>query len=64
MKISARNQFGGRVAEIKPGAVEGTVKVDIGHGMIVTAKIAGRWTSTWNRTERRRLCWSSLGTTA
>lgn len=39
MKISARNQFGGGITEIKPGAVNGTVKVDIGNGMIVTASI-------------------------
>ena len=39
MQISARNQFGGRITEIEPGAVNGTLKVDIGDGMIVTASI-------------------------
>ena len=39
MKISARNQFPGQVAAIRPGAVNGTVKVDIGNGIIVTASI-------------------------
>ena len=41
MEISARNQFPGRVTSIQPGAVNGTVKVDIGNGTIVTASITG-----------------------
>lgn len=39
MKINARNQLSGRVASIQPGAVNGSVKVDIGNGMIITANI-------------------------
>ena len=39
MKISARNQIAGTVTAITPGAVNGTVKVDIGGGTIVTASI-------------------------
>ena len=39
MKLSARNQFAGRITQIVPGAVNGTVKVDIGHGHLVTASI-------------------------
>ncbi|TCQ03168.1 TOBE domain-containing protein [Sphingomonas sp. PP-CC-3A-396] len=39
MKISARNQLSGRIASIQPGAVNGSVKVDIGNGMIITANI-------------------------
>jgi molybdopterin-binding protein len=39
MKLSARNQFTGTVSAISPGAVNGTVKVDIGNGTIVTASI-------------------------
>ncbi|SFG43633.1 molybdenum-pterin binding domain-containing protein [Novosphingobium sp. CF614] len=38
MKISARNQISGTVTAITPGAVNGTVKVDIG-GTIMTASI-------------------------
>ena len=38
MKISARNQIPGRLVAVTPGAVNGTVKVDIG-GTIVTASI-------------------------
>ncbi len=39
MKISARNQISGKITAITPGAVNGTVKVDIGGGTIVTASI-------------------------
>ena len=39
MKISARNQIAGKVTAIVPGAVNGSVKVDIGGGTIVTANI-------------------------
>jgi molybdopterin-binding protein len=39
MKISARNQILGRVASIQPGAVNGSVKVDIGNGIVITANI-------------------------
>lgn len=39
MKISARNQFTGTVTAINPGAVNGTIKVDIGGGNIVTSSI-------------------------
>ncbi len=39
MKISARNQIAGTVVEVHPGAVNATVKVDIGGGNLVTASI-------------------------
>jgi molybdopterin-binding protein len=39
MKVSARNQIPGTIAAITPGAVNGTVKVDIGGGRIFTASI-------------------------
>ncbi len=39
MKLSARNQISGTIAAITPGAVNGTIKVDIGGGNIVTASI-------------------------
>lgn len=39
MKISARNQITGRVTGIQPGAVNGSVKVDIGNGIVITANI-------------------------
>ena len=39
MKISARNQIAGTVTEVHPGAVNATVKVDIGGGNVVTANV-------------------------
>ena len=39
MKISARNQLAGQVVSIQPGAVNGSVKVDVGHGLTITANI-------------------------
>jgi molybdopterin-binding protein len=39
MKISARNQIVGTIIAIRPGAVNGTVKVDIGGGNVVTSSI-------------------------
>ena len=39
MKLSARNQIGGTVLSVTPGAVNGTVKVDIGGGNTVTSSI-------------------------
>lgn len=39
MKLSARNQFAGTVTAIRPGAVNGVIKVDIGGGNIVTSSI-------------------------
>ena len=38
MKLSARNQLPGTIVSLHPGAVNGTVKVDIG-GHIVTSSI-------------------------
>jgi len=40
MKISARNQFKGKVVSIDKGAVNGIVKIDIGGGNIVTSTIS------------------------
>lgn len=39
MKLSARNQFKGKVVAIESGAVNGVVKVDIGGGNIITSTI-------------------------
>lgn len=39
MKISAKNQLPGRIVEIREGAVNGSVMIDIGGGNIVTASI-------------------------
>ena len=39
MKISARNQFPGKVIEVKEGAVNAIVKMDIGNGIVMTSVI-------------------------
>ncbi len=39
MKISARNQINGTVTSVSPGAVNATVKVDIGGGNVITSSI-------------------------
>ena len=39
MKLSARNQLTGTVVGITPGAVNASVKVDIGNSQIITSSI-------------------------
>ena len=40
MKLSARNQFKGKITSIQEGAVNGIVTIDIGGGNIVTSTIS------------------------
>lgn len=40
MKLSARNQFKGKVVSVKPGVVTGEVVVDIGGGNLMTSIIS------------------------
>ncbi len=39
MKLSAGNQISGTIVSITPGAVNGSIKVDIGGGNVVIANI-------------------------
>jgi len=39
MKLSARNQLAGKVAEVHKGATTAHVRVDLGHGVVVTSSI-------------------------
>ena len=39
IKLSARNQLAGTIVAITPGAVNGTIKVDVGGGNVVTSSI-------------------------
>ena len=39
MKLSARNQIKGTVISVQKGQTTGHVRIDIGHGIVVTASI-------------------------
>ena len=39
MKLSARNQLKGKIVDITKGATTSHARVDLGHGVIVTASI-------------------------
>ena len=39
MKLSARNQLKGKIVDITKGATTSHVRVDLGHGVIITASI-------------------------
>ena len=39
MKLSARNVLPGKVSEVNRGQTTSTVKIDIGHGVVITASI-------------------------
>lgn len=39
MQLSARNQIGGTIIAVTPGAVNATVKVDVGGGVLITSSI-------------------------
>ncbi len=39
MKLSARNVLPGKVREVHKGQTTSTVKIDIGHGLTITASI-------------------------
>lgn len=39
MRLSARNQIKGKIIEVKPGAVNASVTLDIGNGNAINASI-------------------------
>ena len=39
MKLSARNQLKGKILDVTKGATTSHVRVDVGHGVTVTASI-------------------------
>ena len=39
MKLSARNQFKGKVVDVTRGATTSHVRIDIGQGVIITSSI-------------------------
>ena len=39
MKLSARNQIKGKVAGVEKGQTTAHVRIDIGHGVVITASI-------------------------
>jgi len=39
MKLSARNQIKGKIVEVRKGQTTAHVRIDIGHGVIVTSSI-------------------------
>jgi len=39
MKLSARNQFKGKITDVKKGTTTSHVRIDIGQGIIVTSSI-------------------------
>jgi molybdopterin-binding protein len=39
MKLSARNQLKGKILDVTKGATTSHVRIDLGHGVIVTAAI-------------------------
>ncbi len=39
MKLSARNQLKGKIVEVRKGQTTAHVRIDIGHGVIVTSSI-------------------------
>jgi molybdopterin-binding protein len=39
MKLSARNQLKGKVVDVRKGTTTAHVRIDLGHGVVVTASI-------------------------
>jgi len=39
MKLSARNQIKGKIVGVQKGQTTGHVRIDIGHGVVITSSI-------------------------
>jgi molybdopterin-binding protein len=39
MKLSARNQIKGKIVEVRKGQTTAHVRVDVGHGIMITSSI-------------------------
>jgi molybdopterin-binding protein len=39
MKLSARNQIKGKVVAVEKGHTTGHVRIDVGHGIVITSSI-------------------------
>ena len=39
MKLSARNQLKGKIVDVTKGATTSHIRIDIGHGVVVTSSI-------------------------
>ena len=39
MKLSARNQVKGKIVEVKKGTTTAHVRIDLGHGVVITSSI-------------------------
>ena len=39
MKLSARNQLKGKIVEVKKGTTTAHVRIDLGHGVLITSSI-------------------------
>jgi molybdopterin-binding protein len=39
MKLSARNQLKGKIVDVTKGATTSHVRIDLGHGIVVTSSI-------------------------
>ncbi len=39
MKLSARNQLKGKIVDVTKGATTSHVRIDLGHGVVITASI-------------------------
>ena len=54
MKLSARNQIKGKIVEVTKGTTTSHVRIEIGHGVVVTASITNEAVADLGAAKRRR----------